>query len=35
MKGYEGGGKLSQVKHYVVLRPPPHPPQHEEGVSAN
>jgi len=26
MKGYEGGGKLSQVEHYFVLRPPPHPP---------
>jgi len=26
MKGYEGGSKLSQVEHYVVLRPPPPPP---------
>jgi hypothetical protein len=23
MKGYEGGGKLSQVSHYFVLLPPP------------
>lgn len=31
IKGYEGGGKLSQMERYVVLSPPP---QHEEGVCA-
>jgi hypothetical protein len=27
MKGYEDGGKLSQVELYVVLRPPPPAPK--------